>query len=266
MLYFCRFVVFFILLCVTSVDAYSQLPQRKSITVATWNIGHFSNGVKDYSYIKPSNFDEKVKKFRTFIYDSIKADILCVNEYESEFCLDSVRGNAIAEDIVFNGFTTQRVFKKNRYVCNAIFSDKALSNVRKKKFNYDKTTKETIKYISWFYFVSADIMIDGKSVKLVCTHLVNRHEDECQRQMQQLIEEFGKYDKVIICGDMNSSDWTKFKQAGYTLANDGSQITFPYRSSSLDNIMVKGLKISEARIVKTKLSDHYSVVCEISLE
>lgn len=43
-------------------------------------------------------------------------------------------------------------------------------------------------------------------------------------------------------------------------------LTFPSKRTSLDNIAVKGLEISDVRMVKTKLSDHYPLVCRISLE
>ena len=128
---------------------------------------------------------------------------------------------------------------------------------------YDPAIKNTIKRIDWYYYISSDIIIGGETVKLVCTHLVNRHEEVCQSQISQLIEEFKEFDKVIICGDMNTSDWSKFKDAGYRFANDGSLITFPGRSLSIDNIIVRGLGISDVRVLRTDLSDHYPVLCRI---
>ena len=260
-----RFIVLLIicLICCQKTNAQSD---SGAITIATWNIGHFSMGHKDYSLIKASECDAKVKEYRDFLYNKLKVDILCVNEFESEFCLDSIKGCAITEDVLFDGFRIQRVLKKNRYVCNAIFSNIDLKNVRKKKFVFDPALKKNIKSIVWFYFVITDVLIDGEPVKLVCTHLINRHEDECRRQMAQLIEELKPYKRVVICGDLNSSDWSQFRNAGYELANDGTHVTFPRRNCALDNIIVKGLRVSDVKVIKNKLSDHYPVVCRVSIK
>lgn len=255
-------ILFLCLICCNKSNAQLDI----GTTIATWNIGHFSMGHKDYSFIKASEYETKVKEYRDFIYNKLNADVLCVNEYESEFCHDSIKGSALAEDVLFDEYRIQRILKKNRYVCNAIFSNIDLKNVRKKKYNFSPAPAKNIKSISWFYFVTTDILIDGEPVKLVCTHLINRHEDECQRQMDQLIEELKPYKRVVICGDLNSSDWSKFKNAGYVFANDGSTVTFPRRNCALDNIIVKGLKILEVRVIKNKLSDHYPVVCRVSTQ
>ena len=125
------------------------LSNKKDITIAIWNIGHFSMGHKDYSLIKASEYNEKVKEYRDFLYNKLKVDILCVNEFESEFCRDSILGCAIAEEVLFNKFKEQRILKKNRYVWNAIFSNVGLNDTRKRRFKYDMKTPNEIKNISW---------------------------------------------------------------------------------------------------------------------
>lgn len=260
-------------LCMTGV-CHAQNERRlnenkQSIKLATWNIGHFSKGKKDYSLISPSECAKKTEEYRSFVYNSIKADILCLNEYESEFCIDSISGTATAEDAIFDNYNVHRVFKQNRYICNAIFSNIGLNNTRKKAYSFNKELKAQIKRIDWYYYVSSEIIIDGEKVMLICTHLisgVDKYSRSRQDQIDELIKACEQYKRVIICGDMNTRNYSKFMKAGYTLANDGSIVTFPSKSSSLDNIMVKGLKISDVRVLKTDLSDHYPLTCRISLK
>ena len=240
--------------------------ESESAVVATWNIGHFAKGRGFRSLISANDSQKKLAEFRTFVYDSIAADILCVNEYSREFCRDSVKGTIIAEDSIFKRFKDIKVFPQNKYVCNVIFSNKNLNQCIMLPFHYDDVDRiETNNRITWYYYTMSDISLGGEDVKLVCTHLIANSERICQEQIRELINVCDKYEKIIICGDMNTWNYSKFKDAGYTFANDGSIVTWPSKSYALDNIFVKGLKISNVRVVKTDLSDHYAVVCSVSL-
>jgi endonuclease/exonuclease/phosphatase family metal-dependent hydrolase len=255
-------------LCYGRTQTGSNPPNQStdSIVVATWNIGHFAKGRGYRSLIKMDDYPKKAAEFQSFIYDSIAADVLCVNEYSKEFCIDSIRGTVIADDSIFNRFKEIKVFPQNKYVCNAIFSNKKLNQSVMQPFHYDDTDRtETNDRITWYYYLLADISIGGEDVKLVCTHLIANSEKKCQKQIEELIKVCEKYEKIIICGDMNTWNYSKFKDAGYTFANDGSIVTWPAKSYALDNVFVKGLKISNVRVVKTDLSDHYAVVCLVSL-
>lgn len=267
---FMAIIAFIVLLFVNSIisNAQSEKVSRKNhngIVVATWNIGHFAQGKIDHSLISTSECRKKIEQYRSFVYDSIHADILCLNEFSNELCKDYLGNRVYAEAQIFNGFRFRKVFKQNRFVCNSLFSNKKLKSVKMFPFLYNMSAKNDRPSILWHYYVMAEVKIGGKSVKLILTHLVNRAEKHCQNQIKELIEVCKKYDKVIICGDMNTWDFSKFKRAGYQLANDGSIVTFPSKSYALDNIFVKGLKISEVSVHKTKLSDHYSLSCRVSL-
>lgn len=265
----CKYILYLLFLFFLNVTCQAQdfkncKSGKKSIIVSTWNIGHFSLGKKSYSLISSLSFDEKLSDYKTFVYDSLNADILCINEYESEFCIDSVKGCPLTEDVLFGRFQSHNIFKKNKFVCNAIFSNVEVTNVRKKFFYYDIREKDIPKNINWFYYIISDLVIEDETIKLVCTHLINRASRFRQDQIAQLIDALSEYDKVIICGDMNTQNWSKFYHAGYVSANDNS-ITFPSKSLAIDNIFVKGLKISDVRIVKTGLSDHYPLICKITI-
>lgn len=256
-------------LVISWYSCYSQseyLKKSRSVVVATWNIGHFSNGQKDHSLISFSDYSQKVEDYRSYIYDSLKAEVLCVNEYEKVFCFDSVRSlYAVTEKMLFNNFRSRQIFKKNSFVCNAIFSNRKLKNATMYPFLYNLFAKEERAAIEWHYYVVADITIQGENVKLICTHLVPLAEKHCQNQIKELLYFAEKFPKVIICGDMNTWDFSKFKRAGYEMANDGSIVTFPSKKYALDNIFVKGLRISDIKVLKTELSDHYSLTCRVSL-
>lgn len=253
------------LCCVKAQIGVNANQGSEGIVVATWNIGHFAKGRGFHSLIKMSEYKKKSVDFRALVYDSIAADILCVNEYSREFCRDSSI-TIIAEDSIFNRYKVIKVFPQNKYVCNVIFSNKQISNSLMQPFHYNDSDKvATDDAVSWYYYTLADISIGGKDVKLVCTHLIANYKKNRQDQINEIIKECERFERVIICGDFNTWDFTKFKELGYTLANDGKMVTFPSKSYALDNIIVKGLRTSDVRVVRNDLSDHYAVVCSISL-
>ncbi len=244
----------------------SNFRKSEGIVVATWNIGHFSKGQKDHSTISAQDYQKMQGEFKSFIYDSLKADVLCINEYEERFCSDSLKDVILETDkVLFDGYRTGQVFKKNRFVCNAFFSKGKVKNAIMEPFVYNFYAKEENPVIDWHYYTMADIFIQRKKVKLVCTHLVTSSERHRQNQIKELLKVCENYERVIICGDMNTWDFSRFKKAGYSSATDGKVVTFPSKSYSLDNIFVKGLTISNVRVCKTNLSDHYAVKCVVSL-
>lgn len=256
----------FCLLCsINAQKKASSYTPKDVLTIGTWNIGHFSRGAVDHSTIKSSNFEKELSQFRTFLKDSLAVDVLCVNEFSEIFYRDSLKKHIWSETSLFGGYKEHRVFKQNRFVCNAIFGKIELNDAGMRPFLYSDSVKAIRNNIDWFYYTWANITIRGKEVKLICTHLINRADHLCQDQIKQLIKAFDQYERVIICGDMNTVNFSLFVEAGYTLANDGTLVTFPLRSDPLDNIMVKGLNISGVRVLKTTLSDHYPLVCQVSL-
>lgn len=266
----CLLLILFLWLCFGCIRAQKSGnldSGPESVVVATWNMGHFAKGRGFRSLISVKDYQKKLAEFRTLVYDSIAADILCANEYSRFFCIDSIKGNVIAEDSIFNRFKNIKVFPQNQYVCNAIFSNKELNHSIMQPFHYNDSDKvATNNRVEWYYYILTDVSIGGVNVKLVCTHLIANAGKICQDQIEELIKVCEQYENIIICGDMNTWNYSKFKDAGYEFANDGTIVTWPTKSYSLDNIFVKGLKISDVKVVKTDLSDHYAVVCSISLK
>jgi endonuclease/exonuclease/phosphatase (EEP) superfamily protein YafD len=117
-----------------------------------------------------------------------------------------------------------------------------------------------------YYYISGDLYYKRDVIKLVCAHTISRNNDLCQKMIVEIIDAYKDYDKVIMCGDWNSGNYKKFVNTGFSLANDGSYKTYPQGKYPLDNIIVKGLKIIDIRMIETDLSDHCPLVCKISFE
>lgn len=231
---------------------------KHEIVLATWNIGHFSNGKGPDSSIGPKQYKDKVDGFKKIIYDSLSADIIGINEYSAVFGKNKRGREAFSSKVLFNRFDFKNEGIKS-WICNSIFSNINVYNVE--RFFYKNTIS------SVFNYLSADIFIDGKKVQLVYVHLTSRDIQQRSKQMIELIEKYKDNERIIIFGDFNVRPMfmKAFKDDGYLFANDGSLITFPSKSIAIDNILVKGLKISDVRVIKTDLSDHYPLVCKISL-
>lgn len=238
---------------------------KKEIVVATWNIGHYANGSKPYSLIESRQIKDKRKAFRTMIYDSLSADLIGVNEFSPVFGKDERGNEVLSSNALFNRYR----FKKQgtqSWISNSIYSNYKFENVEKSYFNCSKSFKPKDPRASLFYYLSADASFHGVKVKIVLVHLISRQPKLCQLQIEELIAKYKTCDKIIMFGDWNTWNWSKFKKAGYSLANNGSLITFPSKSYALDNVIVKGLEITDVKVVKTDLSDHYPLVCRISVK
>ena len=92
--------------------------------------------------------------------------------------------------------------------------------------------------------------------------------------LKQTATLFENEKRVLMMGDWNAFHYEyfdRFKDAGYTLGNpDGKLLTcIGSRTGGLewqvDNILVKGLALSDFRAVDTSLSDHVAVVATITV-
>ena len=243
---------------------------KSGITVATWNIGYFSNGVSGLSYIKTADYKMKLKEYRSIIYDSIHADIISINEYNRVFTgKDNENNKYVTSSLLFNQFD-EKVMGPRKGIRKALFSRHKLNRTRFKYLDGHKrvTGNDSVK-MRHSYYIASDITLGGKNVKLVCVHLLfsRLNPGVVQTyQIEELIKKYRKYDRVVMCGDWNTTNYSQLKKAGYTLANDGSLITYPSKKTPLDNIAVKGVRLSDVRVIKTNLSDHYPIVCKISIK
>ena len=249
---------------------FSDAQKSNDFVLCTWNIGHFSNGSKPYSLIS-NDYGQQLESYRSLIYDEICPDVIAINEYNIVFCGEDKEDNPYkTSSLLFDGFKKNTIGPKCWGICNAVFSNHKMRKSRPIYFeSQNNTAGDDVVKSRENYFIESDLYIHGKKVKLVCLHLLFSSKVEevfQQNQTEELVNRYINTKRVIVCGDWNTEVYSSLKNAGYTLANDGSLKTFPSKSEALDNIAVKGLEIAEVKMVKTDLSDHYPLVCRISLK
>ena len=251
----------------------SSLEAKKThqFVLCTWNIGHFSNGSKPYSMINVIDYKRYLEKYRLLIYNEVHPDVITVNEYNRDFCGDGIVDDRFqTSSLLFNNFEKMIIGPQHYWgICNAVFSNLKIKNSTIIYFeSHKKTDGDDFTKSRENYYIESDLFVNKKRIKLVCFHLLfSRKVDEIyhKKLIEELISHYEKMERVILCGDWNTVYYSALREAGYSLANDGSFKTFPSKSYSLDNIVVKGLKINNVRMIKTDLSDHYPLVCDISL-
>ena len=246
-----------------------------TFTVATWNIGHYANGNARDTAIGDHEFDDKSAQFRSYI-DGLGADILCFNEFSRLFTKSHTAREALFEElppVAFEG--PQRHFS-----CNAVFAKLPLQNIQVHDFECNQGV--TLLYSStnkaeYYYYMTAELVVGGKTVHFVFTHLAfddARDPDTvCQAQIDELIDLYKDEEYVVMMGDWNAyykPYFVPFDEAGYTLGNYGEILTCTGSRTgglewAVDDIIVKGLTLSDFRAVNTGLSDHIAVVATLTL-
>ena len=246
--------------------------------LAVWNIGHFSGGNGLKTVVPEEKLEPAKAAFKGYV-DEIGADIFGICEHSYMFCNSDTLyklGPVCAQNTLFDEYPFYYEGAQQNYSANAIFS-KVPFEVRKKLFacNAGAVISHTdLIRASDYYYLKACIEIDGAPVALVVTHLAfdnNLDPDTLnEAQITELIKVLKDEERVIIAGDFNCKhleSFDLFKNAGYTLANDGALVTFPtgQNNRALDNIIVKGLGIENAKVYETTLSDHYAISADMSL-
>ena len=257
-------------------------PNETTFTIATWNIGHFSKGGKYYpTAFTESNYARKLREFQSYI-NSLGADILSLNEYSNELMRDEA-DTAVKKELL-SDYPIVLEGDQRYYSCNALYSKVALENVAVKEYECNQGKWKNVQInpnngtvkATQYYYIEADLNVDGKQVKVVCTHLAFQGIDKdplIKDQVDELIEKFSSYDRVIMMGDWNSEDFPFFKdcfeKGGFRLANENAD-TVTYPSDlwvlSLDNFVYKGVTVRNFQVKQTDLSDHYAVVCRMSVD
>lgn len=244
----------------------------KTLRVATYNIGHFSGGEQKNSAITSSTYATKLAAYRAVI-DTIGADVLGISEYSAIFGKNTDNEDAPTKAALLGDYRAYEGSQHN-YSCDALFTKTVVEGPRSVDYECNQTaviTHTNLILATDYYYIDSDLYMHGERVKLVMTHLAfdNNNPQVCSDQIAELITKYAGFDKVIFMGDWNwtnASQMDAFTSAGYTLANDGTIITYPGTDKALDNIVVRGLTVSNpARVVTTSLSDHYPFYCDLQL-
>ena len=246
-----------------------------TFTVASWNIGHYANGNANSTRIADSDYETKSQEYQAYI-EGLGADVLCVNEYSRLFTPSNPAERALFAErppIYFAG-------EQRHFSCNAVFSNLPLRNITVHNFEcnqgvellYSSTNKA-----EYYYYITAELVVGNETVHFVFTHLAfdeDRSPDTvCQAQIAELIDLYRDVDHVVMMGDWNAYHkfyFDPFADAGYSLGNYGEILTCTGSATgglewAVDDIIVKGLTISNFRAVNTSLSDHIAVVATVSL-
>ena len=249
--------------------------ETDTITIMQWNIGHFSLGKYSRSSVTDINFDSRRLGYLE-ILNNAGANIVSLNEYSTLFANTSKHPRCFADTLLFKSYHYKAIGnneKQRRYSLNAIFSTIELLSPLTIDFEVNKsvTLSSSQVFSTDYYYLFSIIKLFNREIVFISTHLAfdNNNERVVMGQIEELINNLKNYPFVIICGDFNtnSTNLFPFIDAGYSIANDGTFLTYPAgnESSSLDNIIVKGLSISSVRTIPTLLSDHLPIVCELSL-
>lgn len=243
-----------------------------SVRIATWNIGHFSLGKKPNSTLEDSQAAMKGDDFRDYINNAINADVIFLNEYSKKF----TKNSNLAKDVVFGEYSTVYEGEQRNYSCNAVYSKIEISEPEVHEFECNKTAPKISPYspvATDYYFVTTDLVIDGVTIKLVSVHLAfdgEGSENVVVNQLNELIAYCAQYEHVVLLGDWNVntfSEFDLFTDAGYSLGNtDANMSTYNEGIYSLDNIVYKGVTVTDFALAGTDLSDHYAVYCTITVD
>ncbi len=250
-------------------ETYSE-DSASSVRIATWNIGHFSDGKKSNSTLEDGQVAMQGDYFRDYINNAVNADVIFLNEYSKKFTKNSY----LAKDIVFGEYSTVYEGEQRNYSCNAVYSKIEISAPELHEFECNKTAP-TISTKGPepedYYFVTTDLVIDGETVKLVSVHLAFDGEGSKNvviNQLKELIAYCDQYERVVLLGDWNINSFAEFgifTDAGYTLANTDERMPTYNSGSSLDNIVYKGVNVTDFALAGTDLSDHYALYCTITV-
>ena len=249
----------------------------ESFGYATWNVGHFSLGLKNLPSIAPADASAKAGEYRMFLSEA-GVSVLGTCEHSTAFTSDKSLKSA---DTAFADFPGCAYVPLSSGHANAVMWKGDVTLVDSGYHNFPVRNAKC--YCQW-----ARLRVRGREVCFVEAHcdwntMDAGHEFDRVEQMRFLARTFGKEPRVVISGDFNScvrnrvtGKWTDafkefeiFRQAGFDAAHWGELKTWPASGPYLgiDNIFTKGLAISDVRAQRDKtLSDHSLLRCTLTFK
>ncbi len=244
----------------------------ESFGFASWNIGHFALGKKWYSTIPVSEAPKKIEEYKAFLKKA-EARVIGICEHENFVATN----NTFAVDqTILAGYDGKAVEPSGQGRLNALYWKNA-ECVKTGKVKFEKHSQHR-------YYRYARLKVAGKEVCFVMTHLdwnhfKPGHEHDRESQIAKLVEDFKDEPYVVIGGDFNTArlidgawrdspgEYELFRKAGFSAAHWGELKTCPAKSPlrSIDNILVKGFIVSDARVqTDPTLSDHSLIRCTLT--
>ncbi len=265
------------ILMVCSATVVAQLPDHAplKLRVATYNVGHFNQGVAGGFEVRGEAVygkEGKQKYARLEMLDwrdwisSQSLDIFGLQEWNRYFDADSVLH---AEEELLEPFYNNIYFgDEGKWIYNGIATNYTLTNLRQKYWAGE------------YYALIGDLQIGDKVITIISTHIPWQKETHAPA-LDSLLVEMKKYEYLICMGDMNANDaeQLRFKEEGFNIANGGYQGWFGTAVGSLrltgheggankniDNIITtRNIKIMNVSAPKTGLNDqdHLPVMADL---
>jgi len=245
---------------------------RKEFTLAVWNIGNFSNGATSKSTIDIKKDPDVKRKYYDFINKDLNPDVFVLNEYDPVFYKNKFGKKVFTARELFGSYK-YRFVGPDCWKCNAIFSKFKIKNLYNDNvvcfFTAHKSIKDNINVSKRnTYYLETMVDIGGGCIKIVVVHIDHSNKVPGvyqQAQIAELVEKYKDEKQLIICGDFNTHNLSKFKDAGFSIANNGTFKTYSPKGHAIDNIVFKGVRISDVQMKSTTLSDHNPLICKVTL-
>lgn len=236
------------------------------LRVATYNVGHFNQGVAGGLEVRGEAVYGKEGKqryarmeminWRTWISQQ-SIDFLGVQEWNKYFDED---GTIHAEQELLRPFYSNIYFgDEHKWIYNGIATNYKLKNLRQKYWAGD------------YYALIGDLQVGDKIITVMSLHIPWQKEWHTDA-LKAFLGEIQKYEYVICMGDFNATDeeQLKFREAGFNMANGGYQgwhgttagsLTLDGRAGgkdrNIDNIITSSnIKIMNVSVPYTGLNDH----------
>lgn len=260
-----------------SLNLMAQTPDGLplKLRVATYNVGHFNQGVAGGLEVRGEAVYGKEGKQRYAKIEMLNwrewiseqsIDVLGVQEWNKYFDEDGV---IHAEEELLEPFYNNRYFgDEHKWIYNGIATNYKLSNLRQKYWGGD------------YYAIIGDLNVGEKIITVMSLHIPWQKEWHSQA-LDTFLEEVKKYEYVICMGDFNATDaeQMRFREEGFNMANGGYQRWFGTAAGSLklegraggadkniDNIITsKNIKIMNVSVPYTGLNDqdHLPVIADV---
>jgi endonuclease/exonuclease/phosphatase family metal-dependent hydrolase len=266
-----------IALCLLTLHLAAQSVDKHplKLRVATYNVGHFNQGVAGGLEVRGEAVYGKEGKQRYARLEMLNwrewiseqsIDFLGVQEWNKYFDADSAFH---AEEELLKPFYNNVYFgDEHKWIYNGIATNYKLTNLRQKYWAGD------------YYALIGDLRVGNKTVTVMSTHIPWQKEWH-KPALDSFLAEMKKYEYLICMGDMNATDaeQLRFREEGFHMANGGHQGWFGTAAGSLkldgrtggadkniDNIITsKNIKIMNVSVPHTGLNDqdHLPVMADV---
>lgn len=269
------FIILSLLSCSLFADAQTTGMFPLKLRVASYNVGHFNQGLSGGFRFMGEPGAQKAEKtgmakrqlsaWRQWLSEQ-SLDIIGVQEWNKHFDVDSAFN---AQEELLKPFYNNVYFgNEHKWIYNGIATNYKLTNLRFKYTHGD------------YYALIGDLKIGNKTITVISTH-IPWQKDWHVPALNAFVEDLNQYEYFICFGDMNSSDAEQmhFREAGFNMANGGHQGWFGTASGALiaegrqgkadkniDNIVTsKNIKIMNVSAPRTGVNDfdHLPVIADI---